>query len=55
MNTAKMNGELSREVMTTFYEEERFPEEILENGETRTLVGLVGYAMSLLFCIVFRI
>ncbi|KAG9681753.1 Cloroperoxidase, partial [Aureobasidium melanogenum] len=55
MNTAKMNGELSRGVMTTFYEEERIPEEILQNGETRTLVGLVGYAMSLLFCIAFRI
>ncbi|KAG9725068.1 Cloroperoxidase, partial [Aureobasidium melanogenum] len=55
MNTAKMGGELSREVMTTFYEEERFPEEILENRETRTLIGLVGYAMSLLFCIVLRI
>ncbi|KAH0372290.1 Cloroperoxidase, partial [Aureobasidium melanogenum] len=55
MNTAKMNGKLSREVMTTFYEEERFPEEILENGKTRTLIGLVGYAMSLLFCIVFRV
>ncbi|KAG9525022.1 Cloroperoxidase, partial [Aureobasidium melanogenum] len=55
MNTAKMDGELSREVMTTFYEEERFPEEILENRETRTLIGLVGYAMSLLFFIVLRI
>lgn len=55
MNTAKMSGELNREVMTTFYEEERFPEEILENGESRTLIGLVGYAAALLFCIVLRI
>ncbi|KAK6000392.1 hypothetical protein QM012_003638 [Aureobasidium pullulans] len=55
MNTAKMGGELSKEMMTTFYEQERFPDEILENGEIRTLMGLMGYAMSLLFCIVLRI
>jgi len=55
MNTAGKRGILSRETMTTFYEEERFPDEVLERREKRTLVGLVGYAVALLFCIVFRI
>ena len=53
MNTAQTGGKLSREVITTFYEEERFPDVILENEKTRTLVGLIGYALVLLFCIVF--
>jgi hypothetical protein len=55
MNTVGKGGKLSREMMKTFYEEERFPDEGLESREKRTLVGLVGYAMALLFCIVFRI
>ena len=55
MNTAKMGGKLDREVLRAFYEEERFSEVILENGEERTLVGLVGYAVALLFCVVFRV
>jgi hypothetical protein len=55
MNTVGKGGKLSREMMKTFYEEERFPDEVLESREKRTLVGLVGYAMALLFCIVFRI
>jgi hypothetical protein len=55
MNTAGTRGKLSRGTMSTFYEEERFPDEVLESREKRTLVGLVGYAMALLFCIVFRI
>jgi hypothetical protein len=55
MNTAGKGGKLSREMMSTFYEEERFPDEVLEIREKRTLVGLVGYAMALLFCVVFRI
>lgn len=55
MNTAKMGRKLDREVLRVFYEEERFPGVILENGEERTLVGLVGYAVALLFCVVFRV
>jgi hypothetical protein len=55
MNTAGKKGVLSKEVMSTFYEEERLPDEVLGNREKRTLVGLIGYAMALLFCIVFRI
>lgn len=55
MNTAGKGGVLSRDIMMTFYGEERFPDEVLENEEKRTLVGLLGYAMALLFCIVFRI
>ena len=55
MNTAKMGRKLDREVLRVFYEEERFPGVILENGEERTLVGLVGYAVALLVCVVFRV
>ena len=55
MNTAKMGRKLDREVLRVFYEEERFPGVILENGEERTLVGLVGYAVALLFCVGFRV
>ena len=55
MNTAGKGGRLSTEIMSTFYKEERFPDEVLENSERRTLVGLIGYAMALLFCVVFRI
>lgn len=53
LNTAQTGGKLSRETMTTFYTEERFPEEILKNKTPRTLFGLVGSALILLFYIVF--
>lgn len=54
MNTAQLGGRLSSDVLTTFYSEERFPEEILENRKTRTLLGLIGYAAALLFCVIFQ-
>ncbi|KAJ6081415.1 hypothetical protein N7499_006289, partial [Penicillium canescens] len=53
LNTAQVGGTLSRETMTIFYTEERFPDEILKNEKTRTLFGLVGGALALLFYIVF--
>jgi len=53
LNTAQTGGKLSRETMTTFYTEERFPDEILKNEKTRTLFGLVGSAFILLFYVVF--
>jgi Peroxidase, family 2 len=49
LNTAATGGKLSRELMLTFYTEERFPEEILRNEKPRTLFGLVGNAFVLLF------
>jgi hypothetical protein len=54
MNTAQTGGKLSRELMTTFYTEERFPDEILKNKKTRTLFGLLTNALDLLFHVVFR-
>ncbi|EQL03988.1 Chloroperoxidase [Ophiocordyceps sinensis CO18] len=44
-------GGLSREVMDMFYVEERFPEEVLDNKRPRTLLGLVGNMVKLLFYI----
>ena len=55
MNTAQTGGKLSRELMTTFYTEERFPDEILKNKKTRTLFGLVSNALDLLFHVVFKV
>jgi Peroxidase, family 2 len=49
LNTAATGGKLSRELMLTFYTEERFSEEILRNEKPRTLFGLVGNAFVLLF------
>jgi Peroxidase, family 2 len=53
LNTAQTGGKLNRELLDTFYEEERFPDVILTNEKKRTLLGLLGHAVSLLFHIVF--
>jgi len=45
---------LSKETMTTFYEEERFPDEILKNPKKRTLIGLVWGTVVLMGYIVFK-
>jgi len=52
-HTAAMST-LSKETMTTFYVEERFPDAILQNLKKRTLLGLVWNAVILLTYIVFR-
>jgi hypothetical protein len=52
-HTAAMNP-LTRETMTTFYVEERFPDAILQNSKKRTLLGLIWDAVLLLNCIVFK-
>ncbi|KAF2728159.1 Cloroperoxidase [Polyplosphaeria fusca] len=52
-HTAKVQP-LTKETMTTFYTEERFPDEIVKNTETRTLVGLIWDTAVLLTCVVFR-
>ncbi len=54
IHTADTGGELTPEVMTEFYTLERFPEVIVKNESTRTLAGLVGGAVSLLYHIIFR-
>jgi len=53
LNTAQTGGELSRELMVEFYTEERFPGVVLGNEKTRTLLGLVGHAVVLLFYVIF--
>lgn len=45
---------LSKETMTTFYVEERFPDTILKNPKKRTLLGLVWDTTILMCSIVFR-
>lgn len=52
-HTAAMHP-LTKETMTTFYVEERFPDAILQNTETRKLIGLVWNAVLLLKSIVFK-
>ncbi|OTA20760.1 hypothetical protein BTJ68_14663 [Hortaea werneckii EXF-2000] len=42
LNTADTGGGLTQDVMIPFYEEERIPERILNNNNTRTLMGLPG-------------
>jgi hypothetical protein len=46
-NTAAMDP-IPKETMTTFYVEERFPDEILQNPKTRTLFGLIWDTVLLL-------
>lgn len=53
LNTAQTGGELSPELMTTFYTEERFPDVILKNHTPRTLSGLIWNALKLMFHVVF--
>lgn len=45
---------LTKETMTTFYVEERFPDAILQNPKKRTLPGLIWDAVVLLGYIVFK-
>lgn len=54
LNTAQTGGKLSKEIMVTFYTEERFPEEILKNEKPRTLFGLMGSAFLLLLYTIFK-
>lgn len=51
-NTAAMSS-ISKETMTIFYVEERFPDAILQNPKKRTLLGLVWDTVILLTYIVF--
>jgi len=44
---------LSKEIMTTFYTQERFPEEIIRNNKRRTLLGLLWDTVILFFTIPF--
>jgi Peroxidase, family 2 len=52
-HTAAM-GPLSKETMKTFYEEERFPDAMLQNSKKRTLLGLLWDTVVLMNHIVFR-
>jgi cytochrome bd-type quinol oxidase subunit 1 len=49
LNTADTGGELTQDVMKTFYEEEKIPDVIMDNHRTRTLTGLMLLAFKLIF------
>ncbi|KAI6715197.1 hypothetical protein JHW43_002315 [Diplocarpon mali] len=49
LNTAQTGPGLDRALLVEFYTEEKIPEVILRNEETRTLSGLVAKAFSLLY------
>lgn len=53
LNTAGKGGELDRGLVKTFYEEERFPDLVVEDERTRTLLGLLGKGVLLLWYVVF--
>ncbi|PMD29921.1 Cloroperoxidase [Hyaloscypha variabilis F] len=53
LNTAGKGGELERGLVKTFYEEERFPDLVVEDERTRTLLGLLGKGVLLLWHVVF--
>jgi len=55
LHTAETGGQLSKEIMTTFYTEERFPEVITSNQTKRKLTGLIGNTITLLFYVIFRV
>jgi hypothetical protein len=53
MNTAGKGGKLERPLLRTFYEEERIEVRVLEDETERTLLGLVGKGVVLLWHVVF--
>jgi len=53
LNTAGKDGKLDRGLVKVFYEEERFPDLVVEDERTRTLLGLVGKGVVLLWHVVF--
>ncbi|EME42789.1 hypothetical protein DOTSEDRAFT_36581 [Dothistroma septosporum NZE10] len=52
INTADTGGKVPEDVMRTFYEDERIPDVVALNQETRTLTRLLTYAVKLMFFIV---
>ncbi|KAK3682226.1 Chloroperoxidase [Podospora appendiculata] len=54
LHTAETGGALSKEVLTEFYTQEKFPDVILGNEKTRRLSGLVGMTAQLMFYLLFK-
>lgn len=52
MNTAQTGGRLSREVLEAVFIEERFPDEILGNPKSRSVLTLLGNAMHMMWWVV---
>ncbi|PFH61403.1 hypothetical protein XA68_17455 [Ophiocordyceps unilateralis] len=48
-NVAQMSGKIPREVVDAFYLEDRFTDEVLVDKRPRTLLGLLGDILRLLF------
>ncbi|KAK3939312.1 Chloroperoxidase [Diplogelasinospora grovesii] len=55
LHTAETGGRLTKEVITEFYTQERFPEVITSNTHTRRLTGLVGMTLELMVYLIFRV
>ena len=53
MNTAQTGGILTKEVLHAVFEEERFPEIILENPKPRTVFTLLGNALGMMRYVIF--
>lgn len=53
MNTAQTDGKLSREVLHALFAEDRLPDIILHNPKPRTLLGLLGNALGMIWHVVF--
>lgn len=53
LNTAGKGGVLDRGLVKVFYEEERFTDQVLEDERERSLLGLVGKGVVMLWYVVF--
>ncbi|KAK3322711.1 Chloroperoxidase [Apodospora peruviana] len=47
LHTAEVGGRMKREVLEEFFREERFPEVVTQNKQTRRLMGLIGMTLRL--------
>lgn len=52
MNTAQTGGVLSVEVLRAVFEEERFPDVILDNEKPRTIFTLLGNALGMMWWVI---
>lgn len=53
MNTAQTGGVLTEEVLRAVFEQERFPDIILNNPKPRTVFTLLGNAVGMMKYVIF--
>lgn len=53
MNTAQTGGVLTEEILRAVFEQERFPDIILNNSKPRTVFTLLGNAMGMMKYVIF--